>query len=172
MDHQPFPPGSTRPPESKLPWPLVALGVAAALLIVTFWLVPHTNRASTRNVDNSLEPAAQVRVSSVRISPQKVNNLSNVVVYGEATNTGTRPVSQAILSAVFRDKDGNPLLAQQQPMERADAKGNKVKEAKDLSEQPLKPGQTVGFRATYSQVPGSWDGKPPELNVLQVTVQK
>jgi len=172
MEHQPFPPDSTRPPQSRFPWPLLALAVAAALLIVTFWLTPRTNRAATRAVDNSLEPAAQVRISGVRISPQKVNNLSNVVVYGEATNTGSRPVTQAIVSAVFHDKDGNPLLAQQQSMQRADAKGNKVEDAKMLADQPLKPGQAAGFRVEYSQVPGNWDGKPPDLSVLQVTVEK
>lgn len=172
MEHKPFPPDSTKPPQSKFPWPLVALGVAAALLIVTFWLTPRTNKAATNAINNSVEPAAQVRISGVRISPQKVNDLSNVIVYGEATNTGTRPVSQAMVSAVFRDKDGKPLLAQQQPMERADSKGGKVEEAKELSAQPLKPGQTTGFRVSYSQVPGNWNGKPPELSVLQVTVQK
>jgi hypothetical protein len=43
---------------------------------------------------------------------------------------------------------------------------------KDLAEKPLKPGQPAAFRVRYSQVPGTWDGKPPELSVLQVTVQK
>jgi negative regulator of sigma E activity len=47
MEHQPFPPNSTKPPQSKFPWPLVALAVAAALLIATFWLTPRTNKAST-----------------------------------------------------------------------------------------------------------------------------
>lgn len=172
MEHKPFPPDSTKPPQSSFPWPLLALAVATALLIVTFWLMPRSNKAATHAVNNSLEPAALVRISGVRISPQTVNNLSNVVVYGEATNTGSRPVTQAIVSAVFRDKDGTPLLAQQQPMQRADAKGNKVKDEKALADQLLKPGQTAGFRVDYTQVPGNWDGKPPDLNVLQVTVEK
>jgi hypothetical protein len=172
MEHQPFPPGSTRPPQSRFPWPVVALAVAVALLIVTFWLVPRTNKAADKAINNSVEPSAQVKISSVRISPQKLNNAANVIVYGEATNTGTRPVTQAIVSAVFHDKEGNPLVAQQQPMERADSKGNKVDAARELAEQPLKPGQTAGFRVSYSEVPGAWDGKPPDLNVLQVTVQK
>jgi lipopolysaccharide export LptBFGC system permease protein LptF len=172
MEHQPFPPGSTQPPQSKFPWPLIAFGLAAALLIVIFWMVPRTNTAATRAMNNSLEPAAHVRISGVKISPQKTDQAANVVVYGEATNTGTLPVTQAIVSAVFRDKNGNPLAAQQQPIERADAKGEKVEEARNLAQQPLKPGQTTGFRVNYAQVPGNWDGKPPELTVLQVTLQK
>jgi hypothetical protein len=172
MEHQPFPPGSTKPPQSKFPWPLVALGIAAALLILTVWLTPRTDKAATGAINRTTEPAAQVRIAGVRISPQQANNLANVDVYGDATNTGTRPVTQVLLSAVFHDKDGKSFLAQQEPMQRADVKGDKVTDTKDLAEEPLKPGQTAGFRVSYSQVPGNWDGKPPELTVLQVTVQK
>jgi hypothetical protein len=113
-----------------------------------------------------------VRISDIRISPQNVNGLSNVDVYGQATNTGRLPVTGAVVSAIFRDKDGKPLLTQQEPMQIADAKKVEVPAVKDLSEKPLKPGQTTAFRVNYSQVPGSWDGKPPELTILQVTVQK
>ncbi len=172
MEHQPFPPNSTKPPQSKFPWPLVALAVAAALLIATFWLTPRTNKASTAISKSVDQPAAQVRVSNIKISPQTGNGAANVDVYGDATNIGGSPVAQAIVSATFHDKDGNSILVQQQPMERADTKGGKVEEAKDLSQDPLKPGQTAGFRVSYSQVPATWDGKPPELAVLQVTVPK
>ncbi len=172
MEHQPFPPGATNPPQSKFPWPLLALGVAAVLLIITVWLTPRTDKAATGAINRTTEPAAQVRIAGIRISPQQANNLANVDVYGDATNTGTRPVTQVLLSAVFHDKDGKTFLAQQEPMQRADVKGDKVTDTKDLAEEPLKPGQTAGFRVSYSQVPGNWDGKPPELTVLQVTVPK
>jgi hypothetical protein len=172
MEHQPFPPDATRPPQSRFPWPLVALGVAAALLIVTLWLTPRTNKAATGAINSSTQPASQVRISRVRISPEQVNNLANVDVYGEATNTGTRPVTQVLLSAMFHDKDGKTFQVQQEPMQRADVKGDKVADAKELAEDPLKPGQSTPFRVSYSQIPGNWDGKPPELTVLQVTVKK
>jgi hypothetical protein len=172
MEHKPFPPDATKPPQSKFPWPLVALAVAVVLLIATFWLTPRIDKAATRSINNSTEPSPQVRIADVRISPQNVNGLSNVDVYGEATNTGKLPVTQAIVSAVFRDKNGNPLLTQQEPMQTADSKNVEVPAVKDLSEKPLKPGQPAAFRVRYSQVPGTWDGKPPELSILQVTVQK
>jgi hypothetical protein len=154
MEHQPFPPNSTKPPESKFPWPLVALGVAAALLIATFWLTPRTNKASTAISNTIDQPAAQLRISNVRISPQEANGLANVDVFGDAINVGGSPVTQAIVSATFHDKNG------------------KVQDAKALSEEPLKPGQTAGFRVSYSQIPATWDRKAPELSVLQVTVPK
>jgi hypothetical protein len=172
MEHQPFPPNSTKPPESKFPWPAVALGVAVLLLIATFWLTPRTNKASTAISNTVDEPAAQLRISNVRISPQEANGVANVDVFGDARNIGGSPVTQAVVSATFHDKDGNSILVQQQPIERADTKNGKVEESKPLAEEPLKAGQTAGFRVSYSQIPATWDRKPPELSVLQVTVPK
>jgi len=172
MEHQPFPPNSTQPPQSKFPWPLVALAVAAALLIATFWLTPRTNKASTAISNTVDQTAAQLRISNVRISPQEANGLANVDIFGDAVNIGGSPVTQAIVSATFHDKNGNSILVQQQPIERADTKNGKVQDAKALSEEPLKPGQTAPFRVSYSQIPATWDRKAPELSVLQVTVPK
>ena len=172
MEHKPFPPDATNPPQSKFPWPLVALAVAVVLLVAVFWLTPRTNKASTAISNTIDQPAAQLRISNVRISPQEVNGLANVDVFGDAMNVGGSPVTQAVVSATFHDKNGNSILVQQQPIERADTKNGKVQEAKALSEDPLKPGQTAGFRVSYSQIPATWDGKAPELAVLQVTVPK
>ena len=172
MEHQPFPPNSTKPPESKFPWPLVALGAAVVLFIATLWLTPRTNKASTAISNTVDQPTSQLRISDVRISPQEANGAANVDVFGEAMNVGGSPVTQAIVSATFHDKNGNSILVQQKPMERADTKSGKVPEAKALAEEPLKPGQTAGFRVSYSQIPGTWDGKPPDLTVLQITVPK
>ena len=172
MEHAPFPPDATKPPESKFPWPLVAFGIATALLIVTIWLTPRTDKAATAIANNAGETNSQVRIDSVRISPEQLNHLANVDVYGEATNTGARPVNQVLVSAMFHNKDGKTFMAQQEPIERVDVKGDKIVATKDLTQEPLKPGQTAAFRVSYSQVPGNWDGRPPELSVLQVAVQK
>jgi hypothetical protein len=172
MEHRPFPPDATKPPESKFPWPLVAFGVAAALLVVTIWLTPRTDKAATAIANSATEPTSQVRIDSVRIAPEQLNHLANVDVYGEATNTGARSVNQVLLSAMFHNKDGKAFMAQQEPMQRVDVKDNKIVATKDLAQEPLKPGQSTEFRVSYTQVPGNWDGKPPELSVLQVAVQK
>lgn len=172
MDHKPYPPNATKPPQSRFPWPLIALVVAAGLLIITLWLSPRSNKAMTRSAgDQSTAP--QLRLSAINLAPQAANGQANVDVYGQATNTGGQPVSNAVISAVFRDDKGNPILAQQQPMERIDAKdGGKTRDVRELAQDPLKPGQTAGFRVSYVQVPDGWNHQPPELSVLQVTVQK
>ena len=167
MEHRPFPPDATKPPESTFPWPLVAFGIAAALLVITIWLTPRTDKAATAIANNATETTSQVRIQSVRIAPE-LNHLANVDVYGEATNTGATPVNQVLLSAMFHNKDGKTFMAQQEPMQRVDVKGDKIVATKDLAQEPLKPGQSTAFRVSYTQVPGNWDGKPPELSVLQV----
>ena len=172
MEHRPYPPDATKPPQSRFPWPLIALAIAVALLIVTLWLSPGINRASTKEA-NMASQATQLRLSSISLSPQEANNQANVDVYGEVSNAGARPITSAIISAVFKDNNGAPILTQQKPMERVDLdKKDKALNEKDFLQDPLRAGQTAGFRVSYTEVPQNWNHRPPELSVLQVTVKK
>jgi len=40
MEHRPYPPNATKPPQSRFPWPVVALAVAVVLLVITFGFRP------------------------------------------------------------------------------------------------------------------------------------
>ena len=172
MEHRPYPPNATNPRQSRFPWPIIALVVALALLIVTLWLSPSMNKASTRQL-NEASQANPLRVSVISLSPQEANQQFNVDVYGEVSNTGSQPVTGAIISAVFKDKNGNPVLTQQKPMQRVDLeKKDKTLDERDFSLEPLKRGQTAGFRVNYKDVPQNWNHEPPEVSVLQVTLQK
>jgi lipopolysaccharide export LptBFGC system permease protein LptF len=172
MEHQPYPHNATKPPQTRVPWPLIALIIAAALLIVTLWLSPRSNKAATRALNTGTQ-ASQIALSSVNLVPQPANGQANVDLYGMATNTGGQPVTNAIISATFRDQHGNPVLAQQQPMQRVDSQGkNGRRSSTELAQEPLEPGKTTGFRVSYTQVPEGWNHQPPDLSVLQVTVQK
>jgi hypothetical protein len=171
MEHRPFPPDATKPPQTRIPWPLIALIIAGALLIVTLWLTPRSNRAATRALNTSA--TGQLVLSHVDLAPQSANDQTNVDVYGEVTNTGTQPVTNAVVSATFHDGQGNSILVQQQPMERVDAESkDRAAAPKQLAEDPIEPGKTAGFRVSYTQIPVGWNHKPPDLSVLQVTQQK
>jgi hypothetical protein len=173
MEHKPFPPDATRPPQSKFPWPIFAIIIAAVLLAVTIWFIPRTDRAATRTTDNAPLPANQLQVSEVSVSPQAIAGEANVDVLGQATNTGRTPVIDAVVSATFKDKNGASILVEQQPIERADAKGKaRDVETKPFGQDPIRPGQTAGFRVRFSQVPANWNHQPPELTVAQVKVKK
>jgi hypothetical protein len=172
MEHRPFPPNATKPPQTRVPWPLIALIIAAALLIAILWLSPRSNRAATKAL-NTNNQASQLVLSSIQLTPQTANNQTNVGVYGRATNATGQTITNAIVSATFHDEQGRSILVQQQPMQRVDAEGNeRGAPAKELAEEPIEPGKTAGFRVTYTEVPAAWNHKPPDLSVLQVTVRK
>jgi hypothetical protein len=172
MEHRPFPPNATQPPQSRFPWPLIALIIAGALLVVTLWLSNSMNKASTREL-NMASQTGQLRLSSVSLAPQEANNQANVDVYGEVSNAGGQPVTSAIISAVFKDKNGDPIVTQQKPMERVDVeKKDKTLAPENFLQEPLQPGRSSGFRVSYTEIPQNWNHEPPQLSVLQVTIKK
>lgn len=167
MEHRPYPPNATQPPQSKFPWPLLALAVAIVLLVATLWLSPSVNRAATNKVIKNNPD--QLELSSINMSPQEANSQANVDVYGEVSNTGPQAVSNAIISAVFKDKNGHPIVTQQKPMQRVVTAGAK---SENLAVKPLKPGETTEFRVSYTHIPQNWNHEKPQLSVLQVTARK
>lgn len=169
MEHRPYPPNATKPPQSKFPWPLLALAIAVVLLVATLWLSPSVNRAATNKVIKNNPD--QLELFSIKISPQEANAQANVDVYGEVSNTGPQAVSNAIISAVFKDKNGHAIVTQQKPLQRLEG-GNAGGKTEDLSIKPLKAGETTEFRVSYTDVPQNWNHETPQLSVLQVTARK
>jgi hypothetical protein len=175
MEHRPFPPNATNPPQSRFPWPLIGIILAAVLLGVIIWLIPNSsNKAATSALDSAPLRSDQLRVSEIRLAQQDIAGAANVDVYGQATNTSTRIISQAVVSAAFKDKNGTVIYEEQQPVERVELKNTKDKDvnAKALEAEPIRPGQTVGFRVRFSQVPATWNHEAPEVTVSQVTEKK
>lgn len=93
-------------------------------------------------------------------------------VYAEVINAGGRPVTSAIISAVFKDKNGDPIVTQQKPMERVDLDKKDKTLAPENLQQPLQPGKSSGFRVSYTEIPQNWNHQPLQLSVLQLTVKK
>jgi hypothetical protein len=174
MEHRPFPPDATKPPQSRFPWPLIAIIVAALCLAAIIWLVPSTrNKAATSALDNAPLQSDQLQVSQIQLAPQDVGGAANVDVYGQAVNTSSRPITNAVVSAIFKNKNGVSVYQEQQPIERIDLKSkDKDLNAKTLDAQPIRPGETISFRVRYSQIPATWDHKPPQVTVTRVTEKK
>ena len=169
MEHRPFPPDATKPPESKFPWPIVAILAAIVMLALIIWLVPNTNKAATSNLNNTASQSNLLRIDAITLAPQAAGGAANVDVYGQATNAGSKVINGATVSAVFKDKSGTPIYEQQRPMERVDVnKKNADTTPKSLDQEPIKPGQTVEFRARFEQVPATWNHESPQLTVTQV----
>lgn len=169
MEHRPYPPNATKPPQSKFPWPLLALGVAVVLLVATLWLSPSVNRAASNKVIKNNPD--QLELFSINMSPQQANGQANVDVYGEVSNPGPQAVSNAIISAVFKDKNGDPIVTQQKPLQRIKGRNPGAK-IEDLAVKPLMPGETAEFRVSYTDIPQNWNHEKPQLSVLRVTARK
>src|SRR2546423_13886090 len=63
MEHRPYPPDATNPPQSKFPWPLIAVIVAAVLLGVIVAGIPNTNKAAVGKMDNPDLATSQLRLA-------------------------------------------------------------------------------------------------------------
>lgn len=153
---------------------MVAIIIAAVLLVVTFWLIPNSrNKAATSALNNAPINADQLRVSEVRLAQQDVGGAANVDVYGQATNTSTRSIAEAVVSGTFKDKNGAVIYVEKEPIESVEVSSkDKDVNAKPLTDQPISAGKTADFRVRFSQVPPNWDHKAPELTVSQVTEKK
>lgn len=170
MEHRPYPPNATNPPQSRAPWPLIAIVVAAVMLALIIWLLPSANKAATSTLNNPASQSNLLRLSDIKLAPQATAGAANVDVYGQATNAGAKVMNGATVTAVFKDKNDVTIYAEQRPLERVDVKKKDADTvAKSLDQEPVKPGQTIDFRVRFDQVPATWNHKPPQLTVTQVT---
>ncbi len=140
-----FLPNATKPPESKFPWPLVALAVAVALLIATFWLTPRTNKAATSAINTFHQPASQLRHLRYQdLATRSQMALPMWMFTAKPQIPAPCPMTQAIVSAVFRDKNGNldsdaTAAYAAWPMH----ENGKVERRRTWLKKPFKPGQTA-----------------------------
>jgi len=166
-DHEPYPPNGTHLPQTRVPWPLIAIVLAGVLVAVIFIV-----RQNRRAVAESLPPNA-LHISGVTIVNNTAAPGGNVHVYGEITDNADLRLTDATLSAEFKDDAGHTVYVAQQSIERVEVQnGGKNSTEKSFAEDPLKPRQTAAFVVSYSQVPSSWNHQPPQLRVLEAHAMK
>src|SRR5437879_11874207 len=107
MEHRPYPPDATNPPQSKFPWPVIAVIVVAVVLGVIVAVIPNTNKAAIEKMNNPDLATSQLRLTEITVAPQDIAGTANVDVYGEATNMGRRPLIGARGTEVFMALEGD-----------------------------------------------------------------
>jgi len=169
MAHQPFPHDATKPPQSRFPWPVIAIVAAAVTLAIIIWRVPNANQTAASAMNNPASQNELLRLSGIKLAQQGIAGAANVDVYGQAVNASSNLINEATVSGVFKDRNDVTVYEEQRPLERVDArKKNADAVAKPLSQKPIKPGQTVDFRVRFDQVPATWNHQPPQITVTQV----
>ena len=169
-EHKPYPPNATHPPQTRIPWPLIAIILVGVLIVVIFLAPGRQNRAT---VTATLEPNA-LHIFDEKLAPDTVAGTGgNVDVYGQLTNNGDLTLTDALLSAEFKDNAGTTVYVAQQPIRRVEVQnGGKSSIEKSFTEDPLRPRQTANFMVSYSQVPANWNHQPPQLTVLQARAKR
>src|SRR2546423_11120083 len=105
MEHRPYPPDATNPPQSNFPWPLIAVIVVAVLLGVIVAVIPNTNKAAMEKMNNPDLATSQLRLAEITVAPQDIAGTANVDVYGQLTNMGRGPPIGATASAGFQERN-------------------------------------------------------------------
>ena len=156
--------------ERTLPWAAIGFGVAVVvILIVVFWFM---SRGPDNSAANAADPyAANLKFSDLRVSAAQ-NLVGATVIYvdGNVANTGSKDVTHAITRTEFKDSMGQVVLRSDVPlMMTAERPG--YSDTVDLSQSPLRAGQSRPFRLTLESVPGSWNQAPPDLRVMRVSTK-
>jgi len=159
-------------PESKFPWPILAIIVAGLILAAFIYLLPRMPKQDVRQVPTAAQVPEQpfgseLQVKHLTVQPAPTGGA--VVVAGDVVNTGSRKVAGITVQAEFLDSNGRVVHQDTQPMQAvADKTGATVI---PLVQSPISPNETKPFRIAFSEVPQDWNHNAPRLRVMHVTFE-
>lgn len=164
--------------QSKFPWPIIALIVAAVMLLAILWLRPSRPLQSSPAGDTevSVQPTTdQVQFENIQLVPSPTPGGTagnNVIVQADLRNYADAPIKAVEVEGVFMDQNGEAIYRQVQPVVTVEkqARGKEAKES-PLSDSPVPRRGIRTVRITFSAVPTNWNKKDPQLNVKDVQSQ-
>jgi len=153
-----------------MPWAAIGFGVAlVAVLFGVLWLLARDSHGGESAGPDPYAASLQLSDSHMSVAQ---NFVGATVIYldGTAANRGDKTVTRATVRAEFKDSMGQVVLRAEPPlMMTAERPG--YSDTVDLSQSPLRAGQSRPFRLTFEGVPSAWNQQPPELKVTRVTTQ-
>ena len=155
-------------PESKFPWPFVAVAVAALILAAFLFYLPRTPRRGPNPTaaDVPQQPfGQQLQLTNVKVQPSPAGG--SVYIQGTVSNASPKKVNEVTVVARFKDKDGNVVHQDTVPMQ-ALPKDTANTVAVSFAEDPLNPDGTKEFRLAFDNVPDTWNHEAPALEVAHV----
>src|SRR4051794_2757889 len=156
-------------PQSRFPWPIVALLAAAVLLAAAFYYLPRApkNVAGPARGQIPQQPFGDtLRLSDINMAQSPTGG--QLVLAGKIQNTGSNRIENITVNLHFRDANGAIVHQETQPLEVMEAKGSRA-EPKPLQQDPLKPTGRRTFRVE-AQVPSAWNHQVPEIVVEHVVI--
>ncbi len=154
-------------PVSRVPWVLVAIIVAAAILIALVIWLPRTPRAYTPSAAQVPQQptGSQIQLTNLTMTPAPIGNALSIEA--KLINAGPTSINGVQVDVGFKGADGRTLQTVRLPVEGVVGGSNTATQS--LADAPIKPGEGRPVRIAISNVPQGWDHKIPDLAIANVT---
>jgi hypothetical protein len=154
-------------PESKFPWPLVAILIAALLLAAIIAYMPRTPKAVERpKAGGEIPPqpfVSEIHLTGLGLADSPVGGQTYVT--GQMENTGEHDITGITVQATFHDQNNAVVQQYTRPLEELNTK-NDANTSQPFTNSPLRAGQTRAFRVAFDNVPSAWNHQPPDLVIV------
>lgn len=158
----------TLQPKSKVPWVLIAIIVAAAILVALILWLPRTPRQQIppSGAQVPAQPTGdQIQFTNLNLTPAPTGGA--YYLQGRMVNMGSSEITGVAVDASFQGINGQTLETIRVPVVGVVGNGNTT--TQPLTEAPIKPDQARIVRMEFTHVPEGWNKQLPELKVVTVT---
>jgi hypothetical protein len=158
--------GTSAPQERTTNWAAIGFGVGLVVVVVLLvWLFSRGGGAQTRGPNPY---AASIKFSDLKMSTAQNFVGANVTyVEGTVANGGSQTVTHIDVQPVFRNSMNEVVGNEIVPL-MVTAQRPGYSDTVDLSQSPLKPGQSRQFRLTFEHISADWNQQYPEIKIVDV----
>ncbi len=154
-------------PKSHVPWVLVAIIVAAAILVALIIWLPRTPRQWTPSGAQVPPQPTGSQIQFTNLHMVSAPTGGAFYLEGNMLNSGPTSVNGVQVDASFQGINGNNLETIRRPVE--EMVGNSGTTFEPLANSPIKPTEARPVRIAFDHVPQGWDHKLPALTIVNVT---
>jgi len=155
-------------PQSNVPWPLIAVVVAALILAAFIFYLPRMPKRGPNPTAAEVptQPFGKaIQISGVKMQPSPVEG--NLYIQGTVSNASPKKINDVTVVARFYGKDGNVIHQDTVPMQSLPKKtGDTV--AVSFAEDPLSPDSSKEFRLAFDNIPSTWNHELPAIEIAHV----
>lgn len=143
-------------PRSKVPWVLIAIIVAAALLVACIlWLprAPKQTMAPSAAQVPAQPTGQQIQFTHLNLTSAPAGN--GIALQAQMTNQGSSDITGVMVDATFKSNSGQNLETIRVPV--AGVEGGSNTATQPLTDAPIKAGETRPVRMEFTHVPEGWN---------------
>lgn len=155
-------------PESKFPWPIVAIVAAAVILGALLFYLPRSPRRGPNPTAAEVpqQPFGQtLQITNLKVQPSPAGG--SVYIQGTVSNASPKKINEVTVVAKFYDKSGAVIHQDTVPMQALPKDtGNTV--GVSFAEDPLNPDSSKEFRLAFDSIPDTWNHETPALQIAHL----